>query len=435
MCAICGRRQPEQSLKYHEKPSSVFCTCGLAAVIRPGARLCSNCGLKPATQPQALSCVHCGAQLFSQHTVICHCCGKTQSQSQVSLEHQILHSSENQCVDTGEQLANQDKAESAKVQTWPTATPQSQRCVCGTVFRPDARVCTNPNCGKPRPRQPQGPPCVHCGMQLITQNAKICHNCYKSQLTKSPDQSKDEKQLTNQEKVEHSQKQTQLSATYEIQAPPRCVCGTVFYPSARLCANCGKLRPKQPQGPPCVHCGEKLMHQNAKVCHHCGRNQVPAPSVDQPQGPPCVHCGVKLPKQDSTRCVHCYKKQPKKQSSSEVQKNSATKNDFSMCACGCIFHPDARACANCGKPAPRKRPQNPRETEANLDETLNQGHGLVVKMNQLSCDLQQELQRFQKKVDIAETRAKDVAAQLCESQVCIYNLYNNKADIIIISLL
>jgi hypothetical protein len=59
-------------------------------------------------------------------------------------------------------------------------------CVCGASFNPDARFCANPSCGRPHPRnQPQGPPCVHCGVPLITEGALKCGSCYKKQ-TETP---------------------------------------------------------------------------------------------------------------------------------------------------------------------------------------------------------------------------------------------------------
>jgi hypothetical protein len=58
-------------------------------------------------------------------------------------------------------------------------------CECGTAFYPNARLCPNPNCGKPRPRnQPQGPPCVHCGKHLIKEGAIWCGSCNKKQPAK-----------------------------------------------------------------------------------------------------------------------------------------------------------------------------------------------------------------------------------------------------------
>ena len=55
-------------------------------------------------------------------------------------------------------------------------------CECGTSFHPDARICANPKCGKPRPRnQPQGPPCIHCGERLIKEGAFKCESCNKKQ--------------------------------------------------------------------------------------------------------------------------------------------------------------------------------------------------------------------------------------------------------------
>lgn len=51
-------------------------------------------------------------------------------------------------------------------------------CECGTPFRPNARVCANSNCGKPRPRnRPQGPPCVYCGKPLMKEGATRCVSC------------------------------------------------------------------------------------------------------------------------------------------------------------------------------------------------------------------------------------------------------------------
>ena len=58
-----------------------------------------------------------------------------------------------------------------------------------------------------------------------------------------------------------------------------CECGTAFNPNARSCANpnCGKRRPRsQPQGPPCVHCGELLMKKDATVCASCHKKQTGA---------------------------------------------------------------------------------------------------------------------------------------------------------------
>jgi hypothetical protein len=55
-------------------------------------------------------------------------------------------------------------------------------CICGTAFNPNANLCANPSCGKPRPRnQPQGPPCVYCHRPLIKEGALQCGSCNKKQ--------------------------------------------------------------------------------------------------------------------------------------------------------------------------------------------------------------------------------------------------------------
>ena len=54
----------------------------------------------------------------------------------------------------------------------------------------------------------------------------------------------------------------------------RCVCGAVFNPGARVCANCGKPPPRnQPTGPPCAYCKKLLLKPDATKCAACSRKQ------------------------------------------------------------------------------------------------------------------------------------------------------------------
>ena len=56
---------------------------------------------------------------------------------------------------------------------------------------PDARVCGNRNCGKPRPRnKPEGPPCAYCSAPLIKHGAKVCGKCGRSQPPPSSEKPK-----------------------------------------------------------------------------------------------------------------------------------------------------------------------------------------------------------------------------------------------------
>ena len=272
-------------------------------------------------------------------------------------------------------------------------------CDCGTPFRPGARVCANSACGKPRS---QGPRCVYCGIQLF-QKAKVCHYCGRSQLQKSleaqipENQSRStpyfyhgEQSTINRDTAGFSTLQTCPTVTRQSQDPQRCVCGTVFIPGAKVCENCWKPRPKNLlQGPPCFYCGKKLMHQSAAICVHCFRRQ------------PSQKLTVEYSSKEQTMLT-----------------SNPQPQNLSICVCGAVFHPGARLCANCGKPVPRKQPQDLREREAKSDESLCQGQGLVARMNQLSSELQQKLQSFQTKVDLAKSKAEDAEAQLYESQVC-----------------
>ena len=60
-----------------------------------------------------------------------------------------------------------------------------------------------------------------------------------------------------------------------------CNCGAAFHPNARACANtnCGKPRPRnEPQGPPCVHCGKRLIKEGAIRCESCNKKQSEMPA-------------------------------------------------------------------------------------------------------------------------------------------------------------
>ena len=58
---------------------------------------------------------------------------------------------------------------------------------------PEARVCGNRNCGKPRPiarNKPEGPPCAYCSAPLLKHGAKVCLSCGRRQPPPSSEKPK-----------------------------------------------------------------------------------------------------------------------------------------------------------------------------------------------------------------------------------------------------
>ena len=80
------------------------------------------------------------------------------------------------------QLKEDERREPSQTERQDDHSDGTDVCGCGTPFRPNARICANPKCGKGRRKnQPQGPPCVHCGIPLIKEGALRCGSCNKKQ--------------------------------------------------------------------------------------------------------------------------------------------------------------------------------------------------------------------------------------------------------------
>jgi hypothetical protein len=80
------------------------------------------------------------------------------------------------------QLKEDERREPSLVEGQDDHSGETDVCECGTPFRPHARICANSKCGKARRKnQPQGSPCVHCGVPLIKEGAIKCGACNKKQ--------------------------------------------------------------------------------------------------------------------------------------------------------------------------------------------------------------------------------------------------------------
>ena len=111
--------------------------------------------------------------------------------------------------------------------------------------------------------------CIHC-KSYLPPNSETCTYCV-SWSQGAPERFQQVPQ--NQQKGQKN-----------IHKIVNCKCGAEFKHGYKVCANCGSPAPRnQPQGPPCVHCGELLIKKDASRCVKCGRVQ---PGNVKPSNPP-----------------------------------------------------------------------------------------------------------------------------------------------------
>lgn len=144
------------------------------------------------------------------------------------------------------------------------------------------------------PLHPNTESCVACGTPVswnqavgqLFQASTTDHGQYTPHLM-SHFQPVSQKQQQHQQLSHHNgnEQHEETAASQQEQGNPQhsgtvdCDCGAQFRPGARACAECGKPPPRnQPQGPPCFHCGQRLIKESASRCASCGKRQPGTPT-------------------------------------------------------------------------------------------------------------------------------------------------------------